>query len=228
MIYHHEAIILQKGFEPLESLSLRQQIPQGAIFRTLAGLIEITFYAPTIIRLKRLGEDTQPDYGILVSTPQPVDVDVTEIQGGYCLRAGEVALEVLNGPMRIRLLRGSKLLLNRSQTGRLRAGCAYRRLQNARIPGWYLWRLAAMNPCLESGKNGLPSTGAARRYNPGTKILTGLIPNCLTRTPLLHGVQPVGACLCIPLPKSPMVWDIRSGRTVPMFFWWRILRLICF
>lgn len=111
MIYHHEGIILQKGFEPLESVSLKQLIPQGAIFRTLAGLIEITFFAPTIIRMKSVSENPLPDYGILVATVQPVDVSVTEVSGGYRLQAGDVTLDVLNGPMRIRLQRGPKTLL---------------------------------------------------------------------------------------------------------------------
>lgn len=111
MIYHHEGIVLQKGFEPFESVSLKQAIPQGAVFRTLAGLIEITFYAPTIIRMKLVSEQALPDYGILTSASQAVDVAVTDFPGGYRLQAGDLALDVLNGPMRIRLRRGDKTLL---------------------------------------------------------------------------------------------------------------------
>ena len=124
MILHHEGTILQKGYEPLESFSLKQPLPQGAVFRTLAGNFEITFYAPTIIRIKQLSELNQPDYGILVSEPQPAEVEVVEIPGGYRLQSGEVALELLNGPMRMRLLRGGKVLLqsvtDRSIEGSLR------------------------------------------------------------------------------------------------------------
>ena len=111
VIYHHEGIILQKGFEPLESVSLKQPLPNGAVFRTLAGLIEVTFYAPTIIRLRRITEHSLPDYGILVSQPQPVAVEVTEIPNGHRLQAGDISLDVLNGPLRIRLQRGGKTLL---------------------------------------------------------------------------------------------------------------------
>jgi len=111
VIYHHEGIILQKGFEPLESVSLKQPLPNGAVFRTLAGLMEVTFYAPTIIRLRRITEHSLPDYGILVSQPQPVDVALTEVPNGHRLQYGEVSLDVFNGPLRIRLQRGGKTLL---------------------------------------------------------------------------------------------------------------------
>jgi alpha-D-xyloside xylohydrolase len=111
VILHHEGIILQKGFEPLEAVSLKQLIPQGAIFRTLAGLFEITFYTPTIIRMKLIREVSQPDYGIMVSALEPAEVEVSEIVGGYCLQSGDVALEIRTGPMRIRLLRAGKVIL---------------------------------------------------------------------------------------------------------------------
>lgn len=111
MIYHHENILLQRGYEPLESFSLKEILPQGAVIRTLAGLLEITFYAPDIIRLRLVAEHPQPDYGILASKPQPVAVEVTQIDGGIQLQSGDTALELLNGPLRLRLLRGGQLLL---------------------------------------------------------------------------------------------------------------------
>ena len=88
MIYHHEGIILQKGFEPLESISLKQTLPNGALFRTLAGLIEVTFYTPDIVRIKRVVEAPHPDYGILVSQPQAVAAALVEIPEGYRLQCG--------------------------------------------------------------------------------------------------------------------------------------------
>ncbi len=111
MIYHHEGIILQKGFEPLESVSLKQTLPNGALFRTLAGLLEVTFYTPDIVRIKRVVEAPRPDYGILVSQPQTVAVTLVEIPEGYRLQCGEVSLDVLSGPMRLRLAREGKTLL---------------------------------------------------------------------------------------------------------------------
>ncbi len=40
-----------------------------------------------------------------------LDLDVTTIAGGYRVQAGNIALEILTGPMRIRFLRDEKLLL---------------------------------------------------------------------------------------------------------------------
>jgi alpha-D-xyloside xylohydrolase len=111
LIYHHEGIVLQKGFEPLESMSLKEKLPNGALIRTGTGTFEITFFAPAIIRIKNMLEAVPPDYGIIVAEKQAVAAKTSEIPGGFRIQAGEVALEVLNGPLRIRFLRGRKLLL---------------------------------------------------------------------------------------------------------------------
>jgi alpha-D-xyloside xylohydrolase len=111
VILHHEGIILQKGYEPIEAYSLKQRTSQGVLVRTLAGLFDISFYSPEIIRIKQVAAHNQPDYGILVGSAQPVNVEIAEIPGGTRLQAGEVALELLNSPLRIRLLRGGKSLL---------------------------------------------------------------------------------------------------------------------
>ncbi len=111
MIYHHEGIVLQKGFEPLESMSIKQKLANGVVILTAAGQFEITFFAPGIIRWREIGKPTLPDYGILSANPQPVAVDIQELPGGLRLQSGETTLELLNSPLRIRLLSGGKLLL---------------------------------------------------------------------------------------------------------------------
>lgn len=111
MMLHHEGNILQKGFETLEAVSLKEGTHQGAIFRTLFGYFEVAFYAPGIIRMKLLAQESQPDYGILNSTAVTVATNLSEIPGGYRIQSGDVALELLSGPMRIRLLRGDRMLL---------------------------------------------------------------------------------------------------------------------
>lgn len=111
MIYHHENILLQEGYEPLESFSLKEILPQGAIIRTLTGLMEITFFTPDVIRIRSVAEHPAPDYGILVGAPQPAAVQVNMTAAGLQMQCGEVVLELFNGPLRMRLLRGSQILL---------------------------------------------------------------------------------------------------------------------
>jgi alpha-D-xyloside xylohydrolase len=124
VILHHEGIILQQGYEPLEAVSLKESTSSRAIFSTLAGNFEISCYAPDIMRVKHILEYSQPDYGILEAAPENLKLDVTPIQQGYRVQSQNITLEILSGPMRIRLYRGDKLLLqsvtDRTIEGQLR------------------------------------------------------------------------------------------------------------
>jgi alpha-D-xyloside xylohydrolase len=124
MILHHEGIILQQGFEPLEAVSLKESTSSRAVFRTLAGDFEITSYAPGILRMKLVRDRSQPDYGILAAESQNLPLNITAHSQGYRLQAGSLAFEILSGPMRIRIYQGEKLLLqsvtDRAFDGQLR------------------------------------------------------------------------------------------------------------
>jgi len=124
MILHHEGIILQKGFEALEAISLKEHSAQRAMFSTLAGDFEVSCYAPGILRMRLVVEQSQPDYGILSSTAENTLLSVTDIPSGYRIQSGHCSLEILSGPMRIRFFRGKKLVLqsatDRTIEGQLR------------------------------------------------------------------------------------------------------------
>ncbi len=111
MILHHEGIILQQGYEALEAVSLKAGTPSRAVFRTQAGDFEISCYAQGILRMRNLLEHNQPDYGILDATPEFLQLEVTNLPRGYRVQAGNIALEIMSGPMRIRFYRDEKLLL---------------------------------------------------------------------------------------------------------------------
>ena len=74
--------------------------------------------------MKRIVEHSQPDYGILAAAPENLVLNVTDIPHGYRVQAGNMALEILSGPLRIRLYRDEKLLLqsvtDRTIEGQLR------------------------------------------------------------------------------------------------------------
>ena len=124
MILHHEGIILQKDYAPLEAVSLKEATPTRAVFRTLAGDCEVSCYAPGIFRMRWAAQVPQPDYGILAAAPDDLQLQVTSIPSGYRLQAGDMALEILSAPLRIRLYQDKKLLLqsvtDRTIEGQLR------------------------------------------------------------------------------------------------------------
>lgn len=124
MILHHEGIILQKGYETLEAVSLKGTTSTRAVFRTLGGDFEVTCYSKGILRMRLVTGWSQPDYGILDAVPEHLELEVTCIPEGYRVRAGEAALEILSGPMRIRFVRNRQLLLqsvtDRTIEGQLR------------------------------------------------------------------------------------------------------------
>ncbi len=111
MILHHEGIILQKGYESIEAVSLKAQTADCAVFSTLAGDFEVSFFASGILRMKLVSSLSQPDYGILFAKPENLSIMVKTIPNGYRIEAGNMALEILSGPMRIRFYKGEKLLL---------------------------------------------------------------------------------------------------------------------
>ncbi len=113
MLLEQESLAVQKGFQRLEALSLVNSIPSGVQCLTQAGLLEISFYAPGVIRLRC---KTQPenDYNLLVTPAQDIPVSLVEIQGGYKITSGTTALEILTAPMRLRLVEKEQLILESS------------------------------------------------------------------------------------------------------------------
>jgi alpha-D-xyloside xylohydrolase len=124
MILHHEGIILQKGYEALEAISLKEQTAKRVVFSTLAGDFEITGFASGVLRMKLVVENSQPDYGILCAESEDLPLQVTQIENGFRVTLGDAALEILSGPMHLRFYKGGKLLLqsvtDRTITGELR------------------------------------------------------------------------------------------------------------
>ena len=106
----NESVALQQGFLGLAGLELEKIIPEGICFKTQAGPLSVTFYAPGIIRF-HLKQASLPDYGLLVNPPQPVPVQVTASENHYRLESGGVTLEVFDYPVRLRISRGKKVLL---------------------------------------------------------------------------------------------------------------------
>ncbi len=110
MFLNQPGLHAQQGYEPLEALSLLETTVQGARFQSAVGVLEVIFYAPGVVRL-HLQRAELPDYGLLVAEPQPVDVRVEAIVGGWKLCAGHSCLELRNNPLRLRWLHGQRQLL---------------------------------------------------------------------------------------------------------------------
>ncbi len=95
---------------PLKRLAFERTVPQGAIFDTEAGPLEITAHAPGIFRL-RLGSKHGFDYGLVASGPEPVDVRVEHDEGSARLVAPDATLELAGDPVRLTVLREGRPLL---------------------------------------------------------------------------------------------------------------------
>lgn len=124
MILHHEGIILQQGYEPLEAISIVKQTPTCVIFSTLAGNFEVSCFSEGVFRLRHSSPIQQPDYDIVVAQAENIPMQTEPISQGYRLKVGEIALDILSSPMRIRFWNGEKLLLesatDRTITGQIR------------------------------------------------------------------------------------------------------------
>jgi len=111
MIFHHEGIVLQKGYERLHCVTLKSHTQSQAIFSTLAGDLTVSCYAPGVFRIQICGVPGKPDYGILATDPGEYEIEVTQIEGGYRVQSTTFALEIFSNPFRIRFLNGEKCLL---------------------------------------------------------------------------------------------------------------------
>jgi alpha-D-xyloside xylohydrolase len=111
MIFNHEGILLQKGYDRLQCVTLKSHTDQHAIFSTLAGDLMVSCYAPGVLRFQIRGLQPPADYRILAADHAQQAIAVQEIEGGYRVQSDDTALEILSNPIRIRFLKGEKCLL---------------------------------------------------------------------------------------------------------------------
>lgn len=111
MFLNQKSLKIQEGFQCIETFSYQEELPNGMRFSTLAGLLDVTFYAPGIVRLQINTQD-KPDYGLL-TTPHAdnLDVSISETPQGYRMEVGDLALVLLTSPMRIILTQGEQMLM---------------------------------------------------------------------------------------------------------------------
>ena len=102
---------------PLAELGPIERTAAGFRAGTEAGPIEVSAFAPGILRLT-FGEVSGPDFGILVARPEPPPgVEVDETEDGVGLRAGDLRLVLRRGPLRLALSRGGQVLLQSTTDG---------------------------------------------------------------------------------------------------------------
>jgi alpha-D-xyloside xylohydrolase len=101
---------------PLAELGPIERTAAGLRARTEAGPIELSAFAPGILRLT-LGELSRPDFGILVAKPEPPGVEVDETEDGVALRAGDLRLVLRRGPLRLAFSRGGQVPLQSTTDG---------------------------------------------------------------------------------------------------------------
>ena len=123
MFINRKDLQIQKGYKRLETFSDPQDTEQGIRFLTNLGYFELSYYAPSIIRL-RAGEEPKNDYGMLVAPPEAVSTRFTETGQGYRLEGNNAALEIASSPARFCLYQEDRALLesvtDRAFLGKLR------------------------------------------------------------------------------------------------------------
>ncbi|MES0360067.1 MAG: TIM-barrel domain-containing protein [Anaerolineales bacterium] len=111
MFLNQKSSKIQEGFQCVETFSYQEELPNGARFSTLAGPLDVTFFAQGIIRIQMDIQD-KPDYGLLTTAPaENLDVRSSETPQGYRLESGDVVLELLTSPMRLVLKKGKQTIL---------------------------------------------------------------------------------------------------------------------
>jgi alpha-D-xyloside xylohydrolase len=102
---------------PLAELGPVERTAAGFRAGTEAGSIEVSAFAPGILRLT-FGDMSGPDFGIVVARPEPPPgVALAEGEDGVALRAGDLRLALRRGPLRLALSRGEQLLLQSTTDG---------------------------------------------------------------------------------------------------------------
>jgi alpha-D-xyloside xylohydrolase len=102
---------LQEGFIGVSTISLLKELRNGARFSTPVGPLDISYYAPGIIRLQ-FDAQNKPDYGLLVIPPKDnLAVGIAETTSGYRVESGNVSLELLSSPLRIILKKDGRTLI---------------------------------------------------------------------------------------------------------------------
>jgi len=100
----------QKGFHRIGSIKPVQPIPGGMRFLCEAGQLDITFFAPDVIRFNfNTGEVV--DYGLLQAEAQTMPCDIEPTQQGLIMKSGDVALEIKLAPFSFILHKAGKHLL---------------------------------------------------------------------------------------------------------------------
>jgi alpha-D-xyloside xylohydrolase len=106
MLFEQEFVKLQEGFRQVAALSLTRSEGQSAWFDTDEGPLEVSAYAPGILRL-RFERKSLPDYELLASAPEAMQASIEAGAEVYRFQAGPLTLEIEPRPVRLRLLDGS-------------------------------------------------------------------------------------------------------------------------
>jgi alpha-D-xyloside xylohydrolase len=115
-----ESYYLQEGFQPISSISFSNQTQNGCRFRTMEGPLDVSFFSPGIVRF-RFEVQPEPDYGILVSSPESTNINITPNNEKYILESNGLTLEIQTSPFKFRLLSGEETKVE-SSTDRLIIG----------------------------------------------------------------------------------------------------------
>ncbi len=110
-----------RTFRRVEAVRFDGATRDQARFVTDAGPLCVESYMEGVLRI-RLGDTAGTDYGLLASPPRPAAITCAPSDGGHRIEAGALAMEILEHPLRFRLLREHRVLLESAGDGHIRGG----------------------------------------------------------------------------------------------------------
>ena len=101
---------VQQGFSRLTSIKPEKAIPGGMRFLTAVGSLDISFFAPGVVRFRSVKPNVN-DYGLLVGEPQTMACEITQSNNRVLMTSSDVDLQLNLAPFSFKLFRKGKLLL---------------------------------------------------------------------------------------------------------------------
>lgn len=99
MFLNRSSLSEQDGYNRLETFSHLGDTSSGAKFETQAGTLEVSFFAPGILRI-RMANGSKPDYGLVIGQPdESIEVSTHAVEDGYRIDSGDFSLELSSSPV---------------------------------------------------------------------------------------------------------------------------------
>ena len=135
--FERTSIQVQKGFHRIGSVKPDQPVPGGMRFLCEAGQLDITFFAPGVIRFHFNTGDVF-DYGLLKAKAQPMDIDIEPTSRGLVLKSDDIALELTLAPFSFILKKNGQSILESTTDCSMEGPTRFHAFARNSAPAWQI------------------------------------------------------------------------------------------